>query len=67
MGKSTVGDIYRCTDRIPIIDSLFEIPIAFAKQTLSTVVLWTMLAIASVAMYFVFHEYEERQSESKNN
>eukprot|EP00957_Ditylum_brightwellii_P149079 11351511-Ditylum_brightwellii.AAC.1 len=59
MGNSTVGGYYKFTDRIPILDSLFEIPIALFCHPLSTVLLWLMFAAVCVAMFFIFKEYQE--------
>eukprot|EP00957_Ditylum_brightwellii_P081325 6186379-Ditylum_brightwellii.AAC.1 len=61
MGRSTTSGIYQCTDRIPIVDSLFEIPVAFVKHPLSTILLWLLFAVASISMYFVFIDFQAAQ------
>lgn len=52
-GKSTLEGIYKCTDRIPILDSLFEIPIALYIAPIATIFLWLIFSVCCGGLLFV--------------
>jgi hypothetical protein len=52
-------DLYKCTDRIFLIDSILEIPISFIEAPIITVSLWSAYAAALGGLYFLTMKFGE--------
>merc|ERR1712045_84064 len=61
-----VQDIFECTDRIPIIDSLLEIPICMWHAPFITTFLWINFLACCIGIFFFVQEYERATFENAN-
>lgn len=52
-------DLYKCTDRIFLIDSILEIPKSFIEAPIITVSLWSAYAAALGGLYFLTMKFGE--------
>jgi len=55
---SMTASLYKCTDKILIIDSALEIPISFFWAPIMTVILWGFFAAASFGLYRLIIHFE---------
>lgn len=58
--KTIKDGIYACTDRVPVFDTLLEIPVALRYGFKSTVVLWALFALNMVGLLFINMEFDEK-------
>lgn len=54
------ASLYKCTNKIVIIDSALEIPIAFFWAPIMTLILWGFFAAASYGVYILTVHFEEQ-------
>jgi len=52
--SSTISKLYEFTDKIPIIDSILEIPVALSQEFWITIFLWVASLTVSVALLVAF-------------
>jgi len=65
-GESPIQNIYKWTDRIPIIDSLLEIPIAMWISPFVTIFLWAVFLACCTGLIVLIVSYNEAAFENGN-
>jgi len=65
-GYSPIQGIYKCTDRIPIFDSLLEIPIALYLSPFVTIFLWSVFLACCAGLAILIASYREAEFENGN-
>lgn len=65
-GDSPIDGLYKWTDRIPIIDSLLEIPISLWLAPFVTIFLWSMFVACCVGLVVLTVSYDGAEFENGN-
>jgi len=65
-GDSPIQGLYKLTDRIPIIDSLLEIPISLWIAPFVTIFLWSMFLVCCVGLIQLAIAYNDEMFEDGN-
>ena len=58
--------LYKCTDKIMVIDSVLEIPISFFWAPMMTIFLWSFFSASAIGLFLMSRLYNDRVLDDEN-